>query len=144
MDKHELEDYRLTLLSEKAAKIQTINLQYDKKLMALDVLLDRDQPSPGKSKAPPYKGAKVASSLIKAVREAIRETGLMGGMSGKFSSETLLKYISEKYPGFAEKPSDLSNPLWRLKKDGEIEVLQQGTGQKPSIYQKTSKFDAAN
>jgi len=144
MDKQELEDYRLTLLSEKAVKIQAINLQYEKKLAALDVLLDRDQPPQIKSKAPPYKGTQSASSLIKAVREAIRETGLMGGMSGKFSSETLLKYISEKYPTFAKTPSDLSNPLWRLKKDGEIEVLEKGTGQRPSIYQKTSKFDAAS
>jgi hypothetical protein len=88
---------------------------------------------------------RAAKNLMQATREAIRETsGLLGGMSGKFSTETLLTYIKGKYPAFAKKPSDLSGTLWRLRKEGVIEVVTQGFGRNPSIYQKTSSFDAAN
>ncbi|MFZ0828444.1 MAG: hypothetical protein WAO02_13575 [Verrucomicrobiia bacterium] len=143
MDKKQLERYRLALLAERGAKLASVHLQYDKKLKALDVLLDRDE-SPEVGQAEFIPNGTPAKSLLQAVREAIRETsGLMDGMSGKFSSVTLFKFISNKYPDYAKKPSDLSNPLWKLKKDGEIEVMQQGSGQNPSIYQKTNRFNAA-
>lgn len=145
MDTKELERYRKELLSEKQAKIDAITAQYSKKLAALTVLLEEDQPELVIPKAVTgVLTGREAKNLMQATREAIRETsGLMGGMSGKFSSETLLTYIKGKYPAFAKKPSDLSGALWRLKKDGEIEVVTKGGGRNPSIYQKTTKFDAA-
>jgi hypothetical protein len=143
MNNKQLEIYRSELLSEKQLKIDAINSQYDRKLSALNVLLEQDQPELQISKPAGVLNGHVAVNLMQATREAIRETSsLMGGTSGKFSSETLLTYIKSKYPTFAKRPSDLSGPLWRLKKLGEIEVVTQGGGPNPSILQKTSRFDA--
>ena len=146
MDKKQLAEYRSELLSEKQIKLDAINSQYDKKLVALGVLLDDDQPELKIQKSvTTILNGRAAKNLMQATREAIRETsGLLGGMSGKFSTETLLTYIKGKYPAFAKKPSDLSGTLWRLRKEGVIEVVTQGFGRNPSIYQKTSSFDAAN
>jgi hypothetical protein len=143
MDNKQLEKYRSELVAEKQAKLDAVNSQYDKKLAALSVLIDDDQPELKIPKpATMILNGRAAANLMQATREAIRETsGLMGGMSGKFSTETLLTYIKGKYPTFAKKPSDLSGSLWRLKKEGEIEVVTEGVGRIPNIYQKTSNFD---
>jgi len=149
MTKKDLENHKAGLLIQRQQAIDAINARFEKKLDAIRVLMDEESPEPLDLPGLPTKNFKptadksFASTLMDAIMEAIRETsGIMGGMAGKFSSETLLTYIQSKYPNLAETPSNLSGSLWRLKKDGLIEVVTQGTGRNPSIYQKTKLFDA--
>ncbi len=145
-EKH-LRAYREELLKEQKEEIAAINRKYAVKLAKLAELLEAPtdpQSSAGAILSPQEIGAK---TLPAAVREGIGHlSGIMGGMSGNFTSVTVYNYIKEHYPTLLgdKKPGHISAPLWVLKKDGEIEVVTEGSGRSPAIYRKTAKFDLKN
>jgi hypothetical protein len=150
MDKIELGKYRAELIAERQTKLDAVHQAYKRKLAALDVLLEEDENSASKNgtsngthqplNAPPP-GVK-AESLVDAVREAIRElSGSRPG--GRFGSPNILQYIKKEYPRMNILPADISNRLWLMRRDGIIEVVEQGGGRKPSIYRRVEQSNAA-
>lgn len=135
MNKNELEKYRGELLAEKQVKIDAVNRQYQRKLDALSVLIEETPEQLVLESAPSPRRAK---SIFHAVREAIEKAP-----SG-FSTRTLFSQIKQTYPNLVEKPSDLSNSLWVLRKDHEITVIEEGVGKEPSTYKITNTFRSAN
>jgi len=138
MDKTELKRYRLSYIRERDALIEKINQRYERKLAALDVLLEDDPGEPEVQSNGATSAAHTARTLKDAVKEAIAASTV------DFSSASLYKhYIRVNYPNLAEKPTDLSNALWRFKRDGLIEVVRKGSGTVASTYKKTPAFAVA-
>lgn len=73
-------------------------------------------------------------SFLLAAREAIQHS------PDRFSTAELFNYSQQKYPGFANKPTDFSNALWVLHTKQEIEKLEISVGNNPATYRTTEKF----
>ena len=143
MDIKELKVYRTELLAERQAKIEEIMVNYQKKIDAIGILLDDEQ---GVSKI----GINGHSDIIEAtpenqasnIHQAVREA-IAACRKPNFSSKSLFSYIRQKYPQMADSAGNLSNPLWRLNRDGKIQVVHKGAGRRPSIYRVAKDLDAS-
>jgi len=145
--KQQLKQLRDAVLAERKAEIERVQAdasramsavvsKFQKKLDAFDVLIaDEIDINNERSVLPNTTDTPrniLAKNIMEAVRESIPENSFQ-----KFSSKTLISYIRQKYPDMAKRAADLSNPLWRLRKAGEIELVKKGEGRKPSMYRRT-------
>jgi len=141
MTTNDLEQYRAGLLAEQQAELDAVKAKFKRKLDALGVLLEESPRQrialPQRTLPPPRRMP--TPSVLFAVREAIEQ------QAERFSTPSVFAYIRQKYPGLAEKPSDLSNAMWVLKTQSkEIEMIESGVGQKPAAYKVTDKFRRAH
>lgn len=68
------------------------------------------------------------------VRQAVRYAAKR--MDGEFGIDQIEKFIRETNADLAAnmKREDVSFGLWKMAKEGELKVIQQGRGRRPSIY----------
>jgi len=138
MEKKELEKYKLELTQQRKREIDAVNEKFDRRLKAVEVLLEDATDSAKTNGHAGVSGQRLEpKSLIAATRAAIQAT------DQNFSSPQLFAYIKTHFPSIGVKtPAEVSAPLWVLKRDNEIEVITQGIGRSPSVYKRTSNFKA--
>jgi hypothetical protein len=73
------------------------------------------------------------------LRAAIR--GAIAYTPNKFTLDDITMLISDRYPDKAEtlRRVHVSGELWRMKRNGEIKVIEEGSGNRPSVYQKDTE-----
>lgn len=141
MTTSDLKDYRANLIRSRDAEITAVNLKYKPKLEALAVLLEGELT--GDTHLPQDVSIAGLNREISNIRQAVYES--VKAATGNFSSATLLDFINKHFPNFNVKtPSFLSAVLWKMNRDGWIEVVEQGAGRTPSIYKKSQSFGAVN
>jgi len=138
MKTEELQQWKSELILERDKERAAVDSKYHRKLAAIDVLLEDQGPSQNKPVAlniiESYRLTKLA-----ATREGIAQS------PQRFTTASVFAYLAKKYPNEVGSPSELSNAVWMLKKDGEIEVIKAGAGPaSPPEYRATSKFRPAN
>ncbi len=111
MNFEKLKLLKTELLAERQKELDAVEAKHKRKLDALAILLeDGDEPPPADQIRTPTDYAKTMNKLG-ATREAVEYC-----KSGRFTTAKLFGYVKQKYPQMAEKPSDLSNSVWVLKK----------------------------
>jgi len=136
MNNIELQRWKLGLLAKRQKEHDAIDAKYKRKLDALAVLLEDEEEPPREHRA--NLGSEVAKAVNKlgATREAI-----VHFKDERFTTAKLFAYVKEKYLYMVEKPSDLSNSVWVIKKTGYIETTKEGAGpDSPPEYVVTDKF----
>jgi hypothetical protein len=77
-----------------------------------------------------------------AVQQLVR--AFLNGWAGEeFSLDEVVKYIRQTAPNLAVNRTSISGVLRRLAINGELEVISQGKGNKPSRYRRRSGSDIA-
>jgi hypothetical protein len=139
----ELQRWKLELLAQRQKELDAVEAKHKRKLDALSILLeDGNEPPPEDHKPTASMAIEYARSLNKlgATREAIGHF-----KNDRFTTAKLFGYVKGKYPQMVEKPSDLSNSVWVLKKAGDIETIKEGAGpDSPPEYVVTEKFRPAS
>jgi hypothetical protein len=134
----EIKRWKSELLSERKNEHDAIDAKYERKLAAIEVLLEDE----GRS-SKPTQGMVV--SLGNEYRKAMNKlSATRDGISkfpDRFTTAMVFNYVNSTYPGLVKKPSDLSNSVWLLKKNDEIAVVKEGAGPaNPAEYRTTPKF----
>jgi hypothetical protein len=83
--------------------------------------------------------ASLADPIDRVIEEG-RKEGIMEAVqralencSGTFNSRTIVEFIN-KTQRLSLTERDVANPLWRLRKSGDIRIFEKGKGRKPSTY----------
>jgi hypothetical protein len=107
-----------------------IEAEYHKKLEALEMVYQMARPISSLT----GKQLGMRTSSKGALRNALRSA--FTSMSGEFTPKVVLAKLRERDPAFAESvnKASLSSALARLAEGGEIELVEKGSGKRPSKY----------
>jgi hypothetical protein len=147
MKTEELKQWKIDLTKDRQKELDAVGLKYDRKLAAIEVLLEDDVASIGglrstKSKPPPREPSSLGDEFAKTVNKlGATKEAVAQFKGGRFTTAKLFEYVKSKYPNVAEKPSDLSNSVWVLKKSDDIKIVKEGAGpDSPPEYIVTENF----
>jgi len=103
-----------------------IEADYRKKIDALELIWEL---SGGQRKnGSVHQSSGIRGSLLKAIQTAVSET------NGEFTVRKIEEMIKEKTPEIELKRPSISSSLQRLAEEGEIRVLESGSGKRPTVY----------
>lgn len=112
---------------------ERIEREYKDKLRALDLVweLSRNTSSNGKIENRSKKETNGGrGQLLIAIREGLAE------IHGQFSVHHIEEIIRKRRPELAVQRSSISGALKRFVDNKEIEIVEAGSGKRPSVYQK--------
>ncbi len=138
----ELRKWRSELLANQKKELDAVSEKYKRKLEAIDVLLEGHVPPPRKLTPPTRESVGLGDEYRKNITKLSATREAVGHFkSERFTTAKLFGYVKQKYPQLAEKPSDLSNSVWILKKSEDIKTVKEGAGpESPPEYIVTENF----
>lgn len=142
MNRQELLQQRAQLVRQRDAELRACKTKWRKRINNIDLALTAQAASGVAPTAPPGQasltaafadaiGAKVQQDRKESILEVVRQT--LRDNPGFFTARTLVELINRTKP-FILTERNLSNPLWRLRKLGEIRIVATGKGRRPHTY----------
>lgn len=137
MDRKALLEQRTRLGRQRDAELKACRANWRRRIDAIDQRLREAGTNSNSSQSDPHPQAfaEVLDELIEhdrkqGVMELVRRA--LEDCEGMFTARTLVGLINKDKPSFLSE-RDVSNPLWRLRKLGEIKIVENGKGRKPHV-----------
>ena len=141
-ERNALRVQRDAMRRERDAEIAAVNSKYERKLQAYSIILDEEAKP---NTADPFEvfktvfgGAK--PSQMENIIAAINNIRKYDGDEALFSTVTVADRMQKMLSDRTISHSSLSNPLWRLRKSGWIEIVKEGQRGAPALYKVTKQW----